>query len=691
PDLAGDTPVLVRSTELHHDEQPHLTKLEGVSHKGYRSTPAEVLETPRVQFTYQTAALGEAVELVRGIDDVGESFEVGAWQWVDLDGEGLSGLLTEQAGAWYYKRNEGQGELGPVRRLGERPQLGLGGLQLLDLGGDGRLDLVSFRPPMAGHYERTDDGRWGDFHYFRSVPNVDPSDPNVRMVDLDGDGHADLLVTEDEVLRWYPSKAKEGFDESRTARKARDEEDGPTLVFANEGESIFLADMTGDGLSDLVRVRASAVCYWPNRGYGRFGAKVVMAAPPRFDHPDRFDPRRLRFADLDGSGPTDLVYVGPEAVTLWFNQSGNGWSAAQVVERMAGVDDAATVQVTDLRGDGTACLVWSSPLLGNQAQPLRYLRLMAQGKPHLLSQIDNGMGRVTTMTYASSTEFYVADRRAGTPWATRLPFPVQVLAKVEVVDRFSGWRFANTYTYHHGYFDGVEREFRGFGRVEQRDTESIADFEGAPSQVAHHVAPVVTRTWFHTGAWMPGEDLQATYAAEGFQGDASAPVLAPSSLPAGLAPEEAREATRALRGQRVRQEVYAEDAIAPDKPYVVTTTRYAVQVVQPRSGHRHGVYLRVPAESRTANYERSDDDPRVAHELVLQTDAYGQVIRSATVAYPRRSPAFPQQGELHVVVTERTLLHDDDRANRDQLHLSVVLDERAWELTKADFGQTDTA
>ncbi|MFO0761897.1 MAG: toxin TcdB middle/N-terminal domain-containing protein [Byssovorax sp.] len=25
------------------------------------------------------------------------------------------------------------------------------------------------------------------------------------------------------------------------------------------------------------------------------------------------------------------------------------------------------------------------------------------------------------------------------------------------------------YSYHHGYFDGVEQEFRGFGRVEQRD------------------------------------------------------------------------------------------------------------------------------------------------------------------------------------------------------------------------------
>ena len=27
------------------------------------------------------------------------------YQWVDLDGEGLSGILTEQAGGWFYKAN----------------------------------------------------------------------------------------------------------------------------------------------------------------------------------------------------------------------------------------------------------------------------------------------------------------------------------------------------------------------------------------------------------------------------------------------------------------------------------------------------------------------------------------------------------------------------------------------------------
>ncbi len=41
-------------------------------------------------------------------------------------------------------------------------------------------------------------------------------------------------------------------------------------------QSIYLADMCGDGLTDWVRLRNGEVCYGPNRGYGRFGAKVTM-------------------------------------------------------------------------------------------------------------------------------------------------------------------------------------------------------------------------------------------------------------------------------------------------------------------------------------------------------------------------------------------------------------------------------
>ena len=99
------------------------------------------------------------------------------------------------------------------------------------------------------------------------------------------------------------------------------------MVLADGTQTIFTADMSGDGLSDIVRIRNGEACYWPNQGYGRFGAKVTMDLAPRFDNEERFDPRRIRLADIDGSGTADLLYVGEDGVTAWFNQSGNAWSA----------------------------------------------------------------------------------------------------------------------------------------------------------------------------------------------------------------------------------------------------------------------------------------------------------------------------------------------------------------------------
>ena len=40
-------------------------------------------------------------------------------------------------------------------------------------------------------------------------------DPNLKFVDLDGDGHADVLITEDDAFVWHPSLAEEGFGPAR--------------------------------------------------------------------------------------------------------------------------------------------------------------------------------------------------------------------------------------------------------------------------------------------------------------------------------------------------------------------------------------------------------------------------------------------------------------------------------------------
>ena len=109
-------------------------------------------------------------------------------------------------------------------------------------------------------------------------------------------------------------------------------------------------------------------------------------------------------------------------------------------------------------------------------------------------------------------------RRQGsgpTEWITRLPFPVHVVDRVETYDRISRNRFVTRYSYHHGRFNGVEREFCGFGLVEQYDTEEFAAFDretldAENEAAASNVPPMLIKTWFHTGARLADRGASST-------------------------------------------------------------------------------------------------------------------------------------------------------------------------------------
>ena len=74
-------------------------------------------------------------------------------------------------------------------------------------------------------------------------------------------------------------------------------------------------------------------------------------------------------------------------MTVYFNQSGNGWSAPQTLRVFPRVDDVAAIVPADLLGNGTACLVWSSPGSTPSGPAIAYVDLMGERKPHLLERI----------------------------------------------------------------------------------------------------------------------------------------------------------------------------------------------------------------------------------------------------------------------------------------------------------------
>ena len=593
------------------------------------------------------------------------------YQFTDLFNEGLSGILTEQADGWYYKHNLGDGKFEQAKLVSPKPSFaGLGGqLQLADLDADGGKQLVSYGSQPKGYFELSDEDEWQPFRTFDSLPNIDLSDANTRMLDLNGDGKPDVLITEDNVFTWYESAGRKGFTQAYKTPKSFDEEKGPHLVFADPKQTIFLADMSGDGMTDIVRIRNGEVCYWPNLGYGKFGAKVGMDNAPVFDHPDTFNPAYLRLADIDGSGTTDIIYLGKNKFTCWKNLSGNRFSStAFEIDAFPEIHNQSKITVTDLLGNGVACIVWSSNLAKDANAPLKYIDLMNSKKPHIMVFYKNNLGKEVTLEYTPSTKFYIEDKLAGKPWITKLHFPVHCISKTETRDRISGYRFVSSYKYHHGYYDHAEREFRGFGMVEQTDAEHFDHWvKGNASNIVDktlHQEPVITKSWFHTGAFLSREKILNQFAHEYWyeemnrQGFAvvnhetplpDARLIAAPGLDASiidhLSSQEWREALRACKGMGLRSEVFAKDAplvgATPAQrqkeltPYSVATHNCVIELLQPKGQNKHAIFVVKESEAITYSYERNTEDPRIAHTLNIKLDEYGNVLESASVVYPR--------------------------------------------------------
>ena len=246
---------------------------------------------------------------------------------------------------------------------------------------------------------------------------------------------------------------------------------------------------------------------------------------------------------------------------------------------------------------------------------------------------------------------------------TALPGPV--VERVETFDQISRNWFVTRYQYHHGYFDGAEREFRGFGMVEQFDTEAFDTLqqdstlrlgERADTNIdpASHVPPIHTKTWFHTGAYFANDRISQHFIHEYYGRpketeidfstklkEFEATLLDDTILPSNLTAEEEREACRALKGAMLRQEVYALDGTSKENekekfPYTVTEQNFTIEILQPQAGKHRTVFFTHPREAISYHYERNPKDPRISHSLVLEVDPFGNPLKAVAIGYGRR-------------------------------------------------------
>ena len=423
---------------------------------------------------------------------------------VDLNGDGLPDILKTDSGGGAHQAwlNRGEVRLDTGRAIRwDAPvdvdssggtawnfNLSSTSTHLADMDGDGLADLVNksaegdvFYFPNLGHTA------WGprrDMSVQDSPPPAPFGQTDVRTTDLDFDKRMDVVQSISTgggvAYRIWFNSGNQTYEPPVTV----DQEAG--FVFSDSG--VQIADCNGDRVPDIAQVRPIGVVVTAGLGYGRFAPAITMLLP---DYTlDDTQVARAKLTDLNGDGLADLVIerAAPGECWYWLNLGNYSFSTKKVIADLpTAIGINAVVRWADINGNGTTDLVYADHESSPRIQSVDLGELLACGAtPNILTTINNGIGRVTTITYQPSTVFALADAAAGTPWPDLMPMPVSVVSSVMTSDTL-GHQYVTQFRYHDGYYDPAEKQFRGFGWAEQIDVGDVS----APT--------LVTRSYFDTG------------------------------------------------------------------------------------------------------------------------------------------------------------------------------------------------
>ena len=366
------------------------------------------------------------------------------------------------------------------------------------------------------------------------------SDAGTRQMDVNFDKRGDFVNLE----RSFGSMKVNSFYLARDGVwTARETMLPPSYPLANtfggtNGQAnpcVHLSDLNGDRLLDLLCLRLDnsgggqriSVSYWPLCGVGRYGEERTLTNAPgdTFDI-GNLDLRDVFVDDFTGDGLSDVLVLdgsGPEAtLILRVNIAGQRWSSPYIrggLPRYAPRDPSnpTVLRLADLNANGSLDLVFRNTAPANT---ISYIELLPTGQPSILNSIDNSLGKRTTIVYGSAAEDEQRARQAGHPWRTFAPFALQVVRQIRITcgQDLNGDGRQDTavaeFRYRDPFYDGYEREFRGFSfsqRVDYGDDFLFDSFTGLMNVTTNwnrsrtptgqvSGPSVVTRYRFHTGS-----------------------------------------------------------------------------------------------------------------------------------------------------------------------------------------------
>lgn len=523
---------------------------------------------PPALFGYTPLKLGESrLQTLDPAPELNLAEERGNVQLTDIDGDGLPDLFQTtdfdqrfqlNRGEWAREGNPTALAFGPVivKPRATAMQLSNPESSLMDFDGDGLVDYVQLTDSIFGGRElevfrnasdlsRHDDSPAGFSDIVETSVNLPAllslTNSATRQLDANFDKLTDFVTTEPGFFGRFIIAYRDGDQRWQRLETDYPPDMPPALTFAWNGASntpaVHLADMNGDRMQDIVLVERQDVTFrvrwWPMTGLGTWGeAREMSATVPDVILDEVADLRDVYVQDITGDGLADLLLVDGSGETsrilLRINVSGSRWSLPVLRDglpryRPRDEGSSTTFRLVDLNGNGSTDLLWVNPGFNPGWQ---WLELMSSGKANLIRWTDNGIGRFTEITYATSTEDMVRAAEAGYPWQTKTPFPVSVIRRLRItgnqdVDETSDAgrpvstdQLVTDFQYRDAYYDSFEKEFRGFAFAQKidygddflTDTNLVtirpsAGWDRSRTPSGQLDAPsVITRLRFHTGA-----------------------------------------------------------------------------------------------------------------------------------------------------------------------------------------------
>ena len=301
----------------------------------------------------------------------------------DLNGDGRLDLVVSGGPSVFVLTGRGDGgfEVTWSGAAGENPV----DLAIADLDEDGLADLAVANHETdyvtllfgiaGGAFEHRDNSR------FRV--GVSPHPHAVRLHDIDSDGHADLLVDDrsPESVRLFRGRGDGTFSGATSIDVGGDPYRGMSL-----------ADVTGDGLADLITPNPDHVAVLVAGDAGAFRPRATL--------PVAFGPFSVVAADLNGDGRRDVAAASGEgagSLATWHGLADGSFRDAGRYEIASGPTKSAAA---DLNGDGSVEVLVASyvggevaVLVGGDVPVLQ--RIEIGGNPYGVATGDfDGDGRV---------------------------------------------------------------------------------------------------------------------------------------------------------------------------------------------------------------------------------------------------------------------------------------------------------